>query len=276
MTAFNDVTKPQILVLVVLYKCSLADSETINSLLTQEADFSQVKLVVWDNSPEPVPASDQDSLRINMPFEYISCPENLPLSKVYNRVVDRFDFEYIMLLDQDSHLPVDYIRTIDNQVKTYPDIKLFLPIVKNQDLIVSPGEFWVFKGKHWKQEKTGVMPAKNMLAITSGMTVAGKYFAQHSFRFDERLNLYGIDTRFMLEYAKKERDLAVIPCKLKHSTVLWSNPSAEVMLSRFKNLRKSWPVVFTDRPLALLLSRLYGRLLCLKFAIKYRDIRFLS
>jgi GT2 family glycosyltransferase len=270
-----NIMKPSVLILIVTYKCPLHESKTINSILEQGRHDPNCRYVIWDNSPVAATPLELEKVREGLSFEYISRPENVALSKVYNQVVSANKFEYILLLDQDTGIPKNYLREIGYHIANHPHVNLFLPIVKNNQLIVSPGNFNLFKGKHWKDTRKGLIPSKNILAVTSGMLISRRYIDSYSYQFDERLNLYGIDSKFMLDFAKNEKELFVLPLTLAHSSALWSNPTSSELLPRFKNLRKAWDIILSDRPLPKLLNAIYGKYLCIKLAVKYRDIRFM-
>ncbi|WP_159441076.1 glycosyltransferase [Pedobacter caeni] len=269
--------KPKLIVLVVLYKKTISASPTISHLLSQNKELFDLELVIWDNSPEPSPEAEISGLSaVFSKFQYIQTPENVWLSKLYNQVLQANVYDYALLLDQDSELPDYYFDKLGAAISDFPDISLFLPIVLNNKKVVSPGSFVYFKGKHWKKIKTGLMSSKNVLAITSGMVISSKVILAHQMKFDERLNLYGIDTSFMLRFSKLEKQLYVLKVKFDHDTVLWSNPSADVMLSRFRNLKGTWPKILSDRPVALVLAYFYSIAVSLKLALKYQDRRFLK
>lgn len=269
--------KPKLIVLVVLYKKTISASSTINRLLVQNKELFDLELVIWDNSPTGSPEAEISQLSaVFDKFQYVSTPENVWLSKLYNQVLRSNTYDYALLLDQDSELPDYYFDKLSAAILNFPHISLFLPIVMNNKKLVSPGSFVYFKGKHWKKIKTGLISSRNVLAITSGMVISIKVFLAHQMKFDERLNLYGIDTSFMLSFSKFEKQLYVLRVKFDHDTVLWSNPSADVMLSRFRNLKGTWPKILSGRPLALVLAYFYSKAVSLKLAMKYQDVRFLK
>lgn len=269
--------KPKLVVLVVLYKKTITESSTICSLLLQNMKLFELELVVWDNSPDRCPERQLNDLSTQFDgFQYIHTPENVWLSKLYNQVLRNRSYDYAMLLDQDSHIPVLYFDRLNAALFNYADVSLFLPLILNNGKLVSPGSFVYFKGKHWKKIRTGVMSSRNVLAITSGMVISSKMFWHHQMKFDERLSLYGIDTSFMLGFAKLEKELCVLDIGFDHDTVLWSNPSADIMLSRFRNLKSTWPKILSDRPVAMVLAHFYSKAVSMKLALKYQDIRFLK
>jgi len=253
------------------------ESPTLRSLgevLRRPGGFSG-RVVVWDNSPDSFGADSIAGLDLSgFDRSYIACPENFGLAKVYNTVSAQVSGDLLLILDQDSILPDGFLETLDREVSNNPASNLFLPVVESNGRCVSPGRLWVFKGKHVSAPQQGVRSPANVLAISSGMVIRYGYLQQP--RFDERLTLYGIDTRFMIDFAENERQLVVMSSVIRHDTALWSDMAADGMLWRIRSLVRSWPVVFERKPLARMLSWLYARYVLAKLAIKYRDLRFLS
>lgn len=270
-------SKPKLLVLIVLYKKMISESPTIKTLLLQQRDLFELELVIWDNSPEKCPDAQINKLERDFgQFQYCWTAENTWLSKLYNQVLTANTYDYALLLDQDTEIPLYYFDKLNDALFKYPKVALFLPLVLHKEKVVSPGSWVYFKGKHWGKIKTGLIPAKNVLAITSGMVISAKVFLVHKMKFDERLSLYGIDTSFMLNFSKFEKELYVLSIKFDHDTVLWSNPSADVMLGRFRNLKSTWPKILSDRPVARMLVYFYSMAVSFKLALKYQDVRFLK
>lgn len=263
-------------IVVVLYGTSPDQSLTLDTLqLANRSNENFVgEIVVWDNSPQSFGAASLNGLNFpGFSVKYMACPENLALSKVYNSVAEGIATGHFLILDQDSQLPADYFPVLRSQLEAHPAQDLFLPVVLSSGRCVSPGELWYFKGRHLTSPRQGQQRSRRMLAITSGMVIRSAYLQEP--RFDERLSLYGIDTRFMLDYADSGRSVVVMPIVLGHDTALWSDISADRMLGRVQALVRSWPIVFERRPFARVLARCHARLMLLKLAIKYRDPRFL-
>jgi GT2 family glycosyltransferase len=275
MDDLKTVSGLRLTVVVVLYNLELKQSETLSSLKGQLSHNLDINLVLWDNSP--IPVNDVNEYADYLPFsiKYYHTPENLSLAKVYNRVIGAETFDYLLLLDQDTKLPDTYLSLIEQLTTSNPTLNLFLPVVKNGNRMVSPGSFQYFKGTHLSAIQPGICSSKNLLAIGSGMTISNNVFSKLNLRFDERLSFYGIDSRFMLDYARVQDLLYVMPVTLNHDSALWSNPSAEVLLPRFRNLRKAWSLLLSDKPAVRLLNRFYYAIKSVMFCIKFRDPRFL-
>lgn len=247
---------------------------SLGEVLRRPGGFSG-RVVVWDNSPDSFGADSIAGLDLSgFDRSYIACPENFGLAKVYNTVSAQVPGDLLLILDQDSILPDGFLETLDREVSSNPASNLFLPVVESNGRCVSPGRLRVFKGKHVSAPQQGVRSPTNVLAISSGMVIRYGYLQQP--RFDERLTLYGIDTRFMIDFAENERQLVVMSSVIRHDTALWSDMPADGMHWRIRSLVRSWPVVFERKPLARMLSWLYARYVLAKLAIKYRDLRFLS
>ncbi|WVM92883.1 hypothetical protein ULG90_01280 [Halopseudomonas pachastrellae] len=213
----------KISIIVVLYKQKTAESQTLLSLEKNQGHQLTGTLHLWDNSPTNISSCDAPHLSIDgFTTDYSWHPENTPLSRVYNQVSEKLeDSKFLIILDQDSDLPTDFLKKIEYSIKRRPDINLFLPKVHNGEKLVSPGKLLLFKGRHIADISSGVHASKNMLAISSGMVISHAYLK--NYRFDERLTLYGIDTRFMIDYSETEKSLFVMPVTVNHSTALWSS-----------------------------------------------------
>jgi len=272
----NNISRLRLTVVAILYNIELDQSASFKSIKGQSEHHLNVNLILWDNSPVPVREIDKCDELNHFPFRYFHTPENLSLAKIYNRIVETETFDYILLLDQDTKLPENYFSLIQQAISDNLNNHLFLPIVKNRDHMVSPGQFQFFKGIHLKTIQSGLLPSKNLLAVASGMVISKKVFSKFKIRFDERLNLYGIDSKFMFDYARKEKFLIVLPVVLDHHSAMWSNPTADELLPRFKNLKKAWSILLSDQPIVRSLNRMYYTVKSIIFSIKFRDIRFLK
>lgn len=265
------------LVVVVMYETVWKQSETLLSL-TSCSYGGSVDLLVWDNSR----VSTEDEVLsgalkgIFNSYEYVHSPENTALSKVYNCAASKEKYTHLVLLDQDSKVSDEYWRQLFTSCARYVDCDLFLPRVTSSGKLVSPGGHWFIKGFHLKGIDAGLIRSEGKVAITSGMVIRRSYIEMYRPVFNERLDLYGIDTCFMLDYSKRREFFCVLDYELVHDTVLWSRPAKHVMLRRFRNLRRSWMVVHEKNMLKLVCVKVYAILVSFKFAIRYKDIAFLK
>ena len=268
---------PQIkyLLLVVIYKTSIKESKTIKSLLANKQYLNNSKLLIWDNSPIPQEVNDEIITIENI--EYVHTPENLALSVIYNRVRKSYEnFDYIIILDQDTTFQNNFLPMLNKSIYENQDILLFLPLLVSHNIIVSPGDYIVFKGKHWKEKKIGLIPSKNLVAINSGMVINFDYFKNKFAGYDERLNFYGVDIFFMLEFQKYNKNVFVIDYKIQHeSALLDKNENIDVKIFRFNDLKYAWKILNNSNIFKKIVIYLYICYSSLKMAIIYKNIGFL-
>lgn len=268
------------LALVVVYDTDFKESETINSLADLSTYLGDSKVVIWDNSTDvQKPSNIQWAYDCFKHVEYIHKPENLPLSVVYNTVIKTHcndGYDYLILLDQDSKLPTDFFIKLNEAVKAFNDVSLFLPIVISSNQIVSPADIFFFKGKYWKTKKLGLQKAKNKTAINSGMVISFKYLKNRFVGYDERLLFYGTDTYFMKMYAKDNESFCVFNSEVSHHLAYSDFNNIDGIVKRHPEIVKSILFLNSDNPVIKVLTLFYLFLFTIKQSFKYRDIRFLK
>lgn len=260
------------LILIVIYNQKLDKSPSYQSILDSMEYFKKSKLIIWDNSQENQKINI-DTINFFNQVEYIHTPENLSLSKIYNKVIQLNNgFDYMIILDQDSSFSKDYLLEIEKSINKNKDINLFLPIVKSNNTIVSPGDYKIFKGSYWRKEIYGKINSKNILAINSGMVINFNYFKHTFVGYDERLNFYGVDTYFMFEYAKQNEYCYVLDYTFYHeSALLDEDEDINKKLFRLKDLFYSWKITNENHIFNLFFVNIYILFKVLKLAIKHKD-----
>jgi hypothetical protein len=268
---------PRVKVLVVLYRKHLCDALTINSLMKVEG-ADKVSLHIRDNSEERH-LSDLDLSEVRSHFHDIVMDwdgVNKSLSVIYNDVTEQMaNCKWLVLLDDDTEVPKNFITSLAEADLHDIGADIALPIARCGDLIVSPGYYGFVKGKHWTQVQRGVLSSTNIVAISSGMAIKRSYLAEFPRPFDERLNFYGIDTRFCLDYRKRRSSVFVTSATLEHDSALWKPQDAEERIRRFKSLRRSWRIIHADNIVERTAVITLGILVSVKRAITYRDARYL-
>lgn len=225
------------ILLVVLYKKEIMDSSTVKSISSINVnEIPNLKLILWDNSPSDFTQKFEDIQSANIDYDYYRTPENIPLSVIYNRVLNLYhSARCLFIFDQDSNVTEEYFILMKNALERNPDIGLFVPYVKYNDLIVSPGNFHIYKGKYWKQLHLGRISSQNKLCIASGMMLNIPLIRNCSLFFDENLHFYGIDSKFVLDYSRKNPHFFVIDYRLKHNLSQYEKENYQTKLWRFKS-----------------------------------------
>lgn len=266
------------LILVVFYKTNMTESGTLQTLLKQVAECSDVSLLIWDNSPWSM-WDENLGAQLGSKFGRVSyhhTPDNTPLSKLYNTAIRENDEQLIILLDQDSELSETYLSSAHTAADQHPSIFLFAPQVYANGDVMSPGCFNSYKG--WQPDvlKAGVQPTARRTVVTSGLVIRRRLFSMHDIKFNEALWLYAIDTDFFLKFRDLEADFCILDEKIDHESALRENLSLEQRLFRFRNLRWSYLTMHSERSRTNFLPKLYMVYSSLKHAIKFRSVKFLT
>jgi GT2 family glycosyltransferase len=270
--------KVELSTVVVLYKEDLDQSLSIQSLcsIIGSIDF---ELFVWDNSPVAQMPEQVEQLQLVIPrLKYIYTPENVSMARIYNQVTRWMDkkSEFLLLLDQDSIFSEEFLQRAFAAIHTHPKVNLFVPYIKVGDQIFSPGHYSFIKGKYWKTLSLGLVEAKNTVAVSSGMLIRKSYLLANYPSFDERLRLYGIDSDFLITYAKKNQFLFVVDYCLGHHLSVTSDEKIAQKLFRFRDLCYSLKIIALKKSrFHFVAAVVYLTYLRTKLALQYRTIEFL-
>lgn len=249
----------------------------MQSLLKSQALLSDSTLIIWDNSAssQTVPEVCHNAFA-NVIYHHT--PNNKPLSYIYNYVIERYsEHDFLILLDQDSQFNETYVEEMIAATKRHSNIHLFLPIVKSGSTIVSPGNYFLIKGSHWRKERYGMVDSKNLVAINSGMIIRFDYLRNTFNGYDERLNFYGVDIYFMRHFAQQHCQAFVLPCVIQHdSALLSSNESLEKRIFRFNDRLNAWKILHEDSLLRSVLIRLYSVFVAARLSLRYKSFSFLA
>lgn len=269
---------PNYLILIVIYNCSIHQSWTIESLKKAYSYLRNSKVIIWDNGPRAHQQLEVDALRKDFgDVDYVYTPQNLSLAVIYNQVIrSHHNYDYLIIFDQDSGFDPDFFEVLERAIRKEEGvINLFLPLVVSNQTIVSPGNYRIIKGKYWKKKRTGIVLAKNRVAINSGMVISFDYLKDSFSGYDERLLFYGVDVFFMLEYAKKNKYFYVFEYYLKHSSSSFLAESNDMKLFRFRGRKHAWEILHEKKLVNSILVKLYTIYASLRLSLKYKDLRFL-
>jgi GT2 family glycosyltransferase len=131
-----------LLIVVVLYNCEFNNSQTLNTLLSGEAVKNNIKLIIYDNSFNP----QRINFKSEIPFEYFHDPRNKGLATAYNYALrDSFlnNAEWLLLLDQDSSLPSDYLKCLLKRIRKFSfdeSVTAIVPRIFQKTTPISPAK----------------------------------------------------------------------------------------------------------------------------------------
>lgn len=268
------------LVLVVLYKKSLAESETLNGLVQSSQILRNMNadVYVWDNSPIPfLSKADQNVLNDKFNFTYKNCNENLPLSQVYNKAIDMVMkndiYHYLILLDHDSNISPAYFTELNSITTSNNSIDIILPWAKSNNNYISPAKlFWV-RGNYFKVTQYGKYK-KKLLAINSGMVLSKFFLQRTNFKYDQRLLSYGTDNYLMNVANKKNAVYYLMHYQFNHGYSFYDLENNNQRVEVFKQIKEANKIAFSVDAVQRLLISLYNIIASIKNSIKYKSVKF--
>jgi hypothetical protein len=211
----------KILVLIVNYKKTLIDVESIVSLKKLSPKNRRlVGVYIWDNACSLTQELHLETIGSGWNSKFYTCVvENHGLSYIYNRVVEfaiTKSYDYILLLDNDSSFDNIYFDQLIHAIEDNPSTLLFLPKVFHGKKSVSPGRFISCKGYYADNFNFGINNSKNVTAINSGMLIKLSYFMDSCFKYNESILFYGVDDNFMLHFSKFQKPFYLLEHCFKH------------------------------------------------------------
>lgn len=231
----------KILILVVNYNLSIKESKTlINLKNNKNLILDNWTIFCWDNLPL------NSNLKIfKQEFEgikkvYIGSKKNESLMNIYNNAIEKYkdEYDYLILLDNDTDITEDYLNEIKDLVNQNTKLNLILPKIINQNIVYSPQLSFPTKIKRRKffdKEEYGLKSSKDIFAINSGMVIATDYLKKTNFKYDERLKFYGTDNYFINNYEKNEEQFYMMKTIINHSFSMHEKEQLEKILWRFED-----------------------------------------
>jgi GT2 family glycosyltransferase len=185
----------QILAVMVRYRTPLEESRTLRGLesaLAADAELAGAyKVMIWDNSPEPV-----ESPAFPPSFLYLHAPVNLGPSGAYNEALAYARLHghaWMLLLDQDMEIHAEFLRVLlrhRRAVESRSEIAAIAPTVCVGDVVVSPRRQRFNCLRPYPRQETGIAPGE-AIAINSGCLV----------RIAAVEQIGGFSREFWLDYA---------------------------------------------------------------------------
>ena len=132
-----------ILIVVVLYKRSPEDSQTIQSLIQAFERNPRLntlaRVLLWDNSPTPA-----THVSLPFPFDLSHAGRNVGTSGAYNHALslaESLGCPWLLLLDQDTTVSEEFLGVMIEYSERFadrPDIATVVPFIFSHGTLVSP------------------------------------------------------------------------------------------------------------------------------------------
>ncbi|PQJ41673.1 hypothetical protein BTN98_08665 [Photobacterium aquimaris] len=167
---------------IILYNTKVSESKSITSIINNwNESCSNSKIIIFNNGDDIVEVNEIKEIKeINENIEIFQILINGSLSKIYNKCIQLNKGYNFVFLDDDTEVSKDYFNEVLNCSSD-----ILLPRVVCNNLDVYP-----------------VFTKEGVQSITSGLYISSKLVSLltnfESKVFDERFDLYGIDTAFFL------------------------------------------------------------------------------
>jgi GT2 family glycosyltransferase len=177
-------TLPAMVAIIVLYKRAAEESESLTTLLAalhaNAALASNFSLILYDNSEQPRPPA----LAAPCPLEYVHDGQNSGLATAYNYALSaarRTHAAWLLLLDQDTSLSIDYLRELRELSLTHvgrTEVGAIVPKLIANEIIYSPEANFLYQMRHQlrtvrhpiEPDVVGVQPSR-ISAYNSGAAI---------------------------------------------------------------------------------------------------------
>ncbi|KFF05221.1 glycosyltransferase family protein [Flavobacterium reichenbachii] len=222
----------KILVVIVLYGINLEDSLTYQTLnLSVTESDSIVDLFVYDNSATCNKINVQNN-KFNIIYK--SDTTNSGISKAYNKAADyasECQKDWLLFLDQDSNIPKNLFSVFNEFKDKFSNEKLFVPVLKQNNIILSPCKFKFMKGSSFSSVLPGILSLENVSVFNSGIFIDLNAFRKVG-GYDENVPLDFSDHSFIFRYKKWFSNIVVIPIVIEHELSSKSSDQT-IILRRF-------------------------------------------
>lgn len=267
------------LILTVLYNKTIAKSATLQGIIQSAVllNDSGSKLLLWDNSVQRMNNKDLSYLSsVLNNFEYVHTPQNHSLSRIYNKGIEKGlnkgEFKYLMLLDDDSTIDLNYF---DKAVKgAKGNYFLMIPVVKNNGIIRSPMISYTIRTSILSKVYPGLTSSKNMMAINSGMIISFDFLKSTKFTYERRLNNYGTDNYFMKFYGLHCKTFYILDYSFEHSLSFFDSIDIDKKIQIFRQSKKAFLIIHSDNLFNLMMALGYNFMSSLKNSVKYKTLKF--
>ncbi len=200
-----------ILAVVVLYKTLPEESSTLATLLQARMAAPSVRLSIFiaDNTPG---GEGKDETREDM--RYRSYAHNPGLAEPYNdalAMAEKEGYEWLLTLDQDTHLPADFLSKLAGYIDEYrrdESVSTIVPRIFDEGRLISP---FRFVGGFWPRvlPETATGIAKRHCSALNSSSLHRVSALREIGGFDARFPLHNSDTDLYLRLDQAGKRVAI-------------------------------------------------------------------
>ncbi len=198
-----------LLIIVVLYNIPVEESESFRSIREMDSGGGDLGLFVYDNSKQPQTIKGYDGLHIS----YVHDSKNSGVSKAYNEGTAharKHQKKWVLLLDQDTTLPVTLLKRYRVATKQNPELKLFVPVLTLKNgKIFSPCTYRFKRGFYLDTIEKGIHSLQKLSPVNSGMLIDVHAFFEVG-GYNDQVKLDFSDFQFIERFRKRYSDFYVM------------------------------------------------------------------
>lgn len=213
-------TKENLLIVIVLYKEKLNAAQSFSTIVKGN---STQDIYVYDNSPE----RDFDAEKYSF-VTYFHDSSNAGVSTAYNKGAQHAQKEkkeWLLLLDQDTSIPPDFINNLILEVEKKQGYELYATRLLNHGKLLSPCGYKFKRGYQLDDLETGVQPIHDITFLNSGLLISLDLFTRVN-GYDASVPLYFSDFVFVNKLRKLINAFVLLTIELHHN--LSSNDMTDI------------------------------------------------
>lgn len=262
----------KIKIVIVIFKKNLQESQTLLSLMEQNhLEGMGIKVEIYDNSPIPCLSIEEiNILSKKYSLTYKESPENRPLSSIYEEVFkDYINYDYALLLDDDSHLPANYLSSFFRQEKNNRNNHVYVPKIFTYKKLLSPYFTYFIFSKPIQYKFTG--RANRLTAINSGIFVPLTY-KQSLFKYPKYCQFYGTDSVLFEYFHKQGVNVYVLEACVEHELSFHPDSHEDTYMKSLRKVVTFWQHHYKNSVIWNVILKAYLFLLSIKLSIRFRKI----
>lgn len=224
----------KVLIVIVLYKTKIENCIAYNSIKNEIKYFPNMELLLYNNSIENKIESN------NGEYIYNAVSNNM-LFGAYNYTyyfAKENDFDWLVLLDQDSNISLDYLNEVNKFVNNKMALEIAVPILKANNKILSPFKYNINKG-HFLQNfnLTKLEDNECLTAFNSGVVVKVTLITEFN-GFSPDYPLDYLDFWYFKRIFELSKRVYILNCQIEHSLSL-EKLSTEMTISRYLDFMRA-------------------------------------
>lgn len=258
--------------IIVLYNKKIADSASITSILKQHSWEENIKFSVsiYDNS-EKAMISERELLDLKtvLDINYIHDGENRGLNVIYESEFKNLKADYILLLDDDTFLPSDYLSIFFDSHNENASKSVYVPKIFSFEKLVSPYRTFLFLSKSIDNESSGIY--RNIHAINSGVILPNVNEIRR-YEYPQYVKFYGTDSVLFDYINQLKMPIVVLDCKVNHDLSFHPLGDFDKYQNALRNVICFWRVHYSSNIIHLAFLFCYLFYLSFKLSCKKRKV----